>query len=130
VWSEATRLAANKNIRVEDLAFCCAQDPILVMELLKTANALYFSGGRPPITTATTAIIRLGSETVITTLKDLAERPNYEDTEIRRLFELHRNRGKRCAIIARMLAKLCRMIAILQVSLCSSETFLQLPISE
>jgi HD-like signal output (HDOD) protein len=106
VWSEATRLAANKNIRVEDLAFCCAQDPILVMELLKTANALYFSGGRPAITTATTAIIRLGSETVITTLKDLAERPNYEDTEIRRLFELHRNRGKRCAIIARMLAEI------------------------
>ena len=106
VWAEAIRLARNKNIRVEDIALCCAQDPVLVMELLRTANALYFSGGRPPITTATTAVIRLGSETVIETLQALTERPTYEDPEVRRLFELHRNRGKRCAIVARMLAEL------------------------
>jgi HD-like signal output (HDOD) protein len=106
VWNEAIRLASNKNIRVEDLALCCAQDPVIVMELLKTANALYFSGGRPPITTATTAIIRLGSETVIEALQGLAARPAIESENVKRLFETHRNRGKRCAIIARMLAEL------------------------
>ena len=68
VWREATRMASNKNIRVEDLALCCSQDPVLVLELLKSANALYFSAGRPPITTATTAIIRLGSDVVVQTL--------------------------------------------------------------
>ena len=106
VWNESIRLASNKNIRVEDLALCCSQDPVIVIELLKTANALYFSGGRPPITTATTAIIRLGSETVIEALQGLATRPPIESENVKRLFEIHRNRGKRCAIIARMLAEL------------------------
>lgn len=106
VWAEAIRLASNKNIRVEDLALCCAQDPVIVMELLKTANAMYFSAGRPPITTATTAVTRLGSETVVQTLQSLSERQPLPDSEMRRLFEMHRNRGKRAAIIARMLAEI------------------------
>jgi HD-like signal output (HDOD) protein len=106
VWNESIRMASDKNIRVEDLALCCAQDPVIVMELLKTANALYFSAGRPPITTTATAITRLGSDVVILTLQSLSERSPLENSEQKKLFELHRNRGKRCAIIARMLAEL------------------------
>ena len=46
VWNEARRLAADKSIRVEDLATCCVQDPVLVLDLLRTANAMFFSGGQ------------------------------------------------------------------------------------
>jgi len=106
VWGQAIKMASNKNVRTEDLSFCVGQDPVLVLELLKTANALYFSGGRPPITAASTAIVRLGSETVIETLQGLREREHIGDATACALFEIHRNRGKRCSIIARMLAEI------------------------
>jgi HD-like signal output (HDOD) protein len=98
-------MSCDKNIRVEDLALCVSQDPVLVLELLKAANALYFSGGRPPITTATAAITRLGSDVVVKTLEELLERPLIEERDVKRLFEMHRNRCKRAAIIARLLAE-------------------------
>jgi HD-like signal output (HDOD) protein len=106
VWSEASRLALRKDIKVTDVALCALQDPALVLELLKRANALYFSAGRPPITNVATAITRLGSDVVAELLNELFQREPIEDLEIRRIFEVHRNRCKRAGIIAHMLAEI------------------------
>lgn len=103
---EARRLVADKNTRVEDLALCCAQDPVVVIEFLRIANAMYFSGGRPPITITKTAIIRLGSDVVLETLDELNQRPQIEDKGISEWFEIHRSRCKRSAIVARMLSEI------------------------
>ncbi len=105
VWAESRRLAADKNVRVDDLATCAAQDPVIVMELLKTANAMYYSAGRPPITSAKTAIVRLGSDVTIDTLDKLREREPVEDPELAEYFERHRSRCKRTSIIARMMSE-------------------------
>ena len=61
VWNEARKLSSDANVRVENLATVAVQDPVIIMELLRVSNALYFSGGRSPITSPKTAIVRLGS---------------------------------------------------------------------
>jgi HD-like signal output (HDOD) protein len=105
VWSEASRLAVRKDVKVSDIALCALQDPAIILELLKRANALYFSAGRPPITNAETAITRLGSDVVAEILAQLFEREPIEDLEVRKIFEFHRNRCKRAGILAHMLAE-------------------------
>lgn len=106
VWREARRLASNRNARVEDLALCASQDPVLVIELLRMANAVSLSGERRVISTTASAIVRLGSQIVTETLEGIIDRPQCEDPEIRRVFEAQRNRCKRAAIISRLLAEL------------------------
>ena len=105
IWQEAHRLASLKNVRVEDLALCASQDPVLVVELLRVANGISMAGTRAPLTTTTTCIMRLGSELVIETLDQLADRPRITDIDLLKLFEMHRFRCKRAAILARMLAE-------------------------
>ncbi len=112
VWNEARRLVADKNLRVEDLATCTSQDPVVVMDLLKVSNAMYFSGGKSAITSAKTAIVRLGSDVVIETLEKMKERILIEDPDMSYWFEVHRSRCKRTAIVARLLAEaLARTLA-------------------
>jgi HD-like signal output (HDOD) protein len=105
VWSEASRLARRRDLKVSDLALCALQDPVIVLELLKKANAMFFSAGRPPITNAATALTRLGSEVINEVLEELFAREPIEDLEIRKVFELHRNRCKRAGILSHMLAE-------------------------
>ncbi len=105
VWAEARRLSSNKGIRVEDLATACVQDPIIVLELLKKANALFYSGGRSEITSPKTAIVRLGSDVVADVLEKIRQRPPIENEEVNHWFEVHRSRGRRTAIIATLIAQ-------------------------
>lgn len=105
VWAEARRLVGNKNIRVEDLAICTAQDPIIVLDLLRIANAMFFSGGRSPITSTKSAIIRLGSDVVLDALEKLGERPGFEERKVARCIEDHRQRAKRISIVSSILAE-------------------------
>jgi HD-like signal output (HDOD) protein len=105
VWAEARKMAVERNARVDDLAACAAQDPIIVIELLKTANAMYYSGGRQPITTTKTAIVRLGSDVVLETLDKMQERGDIGDENVAHWLEVHRSRGRRTSIVARMIAE-------------------------
>lgn len=105
VWHEARRIAADPQSRVEDLATCASQDPVIVLELLKTANAMFFAGGRQTITSAKAAIVRLGSEVVIETLTHIAERPALEHDEISHWLEVHRARCRRTSLVARMISE-------------------------
>ncbi|MBX7144886.1 MAG: HDOD domain-containing protein [Oligoflexia bacterium] len=105
VWQEARRLVTDKNIRVEDLAIVAAQDPAIVIELLRTSNAMFFSGGRSPITSVKTAIVRLGSDVVLETLDKMKERQPLENEDIKHWFDMHRNRCKRTSIVATILAE-------------------------
>ncbi|MCB0317182.1 MAG: HDOD domain-containing protein [Bdellovibrionales bacterium] len=105
IWQEARKLISDKNIRVEDLATCCAQDPVLVIELLKSANAMFFSVGRSPITSAKVAIVRLGSDTVLSIFEKINERVQVDDEDVLHWIEHHRSRCQRTSIIARVFAE-------------------------
>ena len=105
VWNEARRLAADKTIRVEDLATCASQDPVMVLELLKVSNAMFFAGGKSPITSAKTAIVRLGSDIVTETLDKMMGRTALTSEEAVFWFEVHRSRCRRTAIVARILGE-------------------------
>ena len=105
IWQEARRLVTDKSIRVEDLAICASQDPVIVIELLRISNAMFFSGGRSPITTAKTAIVRLGSDVVLDSLEKMKDRPRLENEDERHWFELHRSRCKRVSIVSTILSE-------------------------
>ena len=122
VLAEARKLVADPTVRVEDLSVCMGQDPIIVMELLKTANAMFFSGGRAAITSTKTAAIRLGNTVLMEMLDKLKERESIEDPGISHWFELHRVRSRRASIVAtiigealaRTLVEDCQVASLLQ----------------
>lgn len=105
ILAEARRLIADRNSRVEKLAVCAAQDPVVAMELLRVSNAMFFAGGKSSITTMKAAIVRLGSEVVIQVFNSLAERPQLEDEDIERWVNVHRSRCKRQAILAKIIGE-------------------------
>lgn len=105
ILAEARRLIADRNLRVEDLATCTGQDPVIVIELLKSSNAMFYSGGRPPITSPKTAIVRLGQQVTQELFDGLISRSHLDGAEVNDWFEIHRSRCKRASIVARMLAE-------------------------
>ena len=105
IWQECRKLVSDKNSRVENLAICASQDPVISMELLRVSNAMYFSGGKAPITTLKTAIVRLGADVVLEHLEELGKRAVVEDEDIRHWIEVHRSRCKRTAIVAKIIGE-------------------------
>ncbi len=105
VWREARKLVVDRNTRVEDLATVMAQDPVLVIELLKVSNAMYFSGGRSAITTVRTALVRLGYDVVKDLLEKVKMRPYFTDHTVAKWFEVKRSKGKRAGIVSRIIAE-------------------------
>ncbi len=105
VMSEARRLAALKGVRVEDLTACIAQDPVLVMEFLKEANAICLSEGKPVLFSLARAIDRLGSQSILRLLSELKKREHFELESVNYWFEIHRSRCRRTSMISRMFAE-------------------------
>jgi HD-like signal output (HDOD) protein len=105
VWREARRLVGDKNSRVDALATIAIQDPVLVIELLRRSNALYFSGGGKAITAVKVAIVRLGSDVVLETLEKIKDREEFESPEVKRWFEVYRSKCRRSGIISRLFSE-------------------------
>ena len=50
-WAEARRMVADSKIRMADVATTVCLDVALGIELLRTSNSMFFSAGRPPVST-------------------------------------------------------------------------------
>ena len=105
VLCESRRLGASKGVRVEDLALCVAQDPVLVIEFLRAANLICLSEGKPVLSSLTRAIDRLGSDSIIKLLDGLTDRKSFSNPDVSRWFEIHRGRCKRTSIVGKMFAE-------------------------
>lgn len=105
IWDECRRMVVDRTVRVDDLAAVAAQDPVIVMDLLKVSNAMFFSGGRAPITAVKTAIVRLGSEVVLDVLEKVKDRPQIDDPKVSHWFEIFRSKCRRASIVARILSE-------------------------
>ncbi|MCB0331888.1 MAG: HDOD domain-containing protein [Bdellovibrionales bacterium] len=105
VLNEARRLMSEENSRVDALGTTCLQDPIIVIELLKTSNALYFSSGKSAITSPKTAIVRLGSDVVTDTFNNLTTRQQLTDPGQLKWYSINRSRSKRIGIVSRIFAE-------------------------
>ncbi|MCB0329332.1 MAG: HDOD domain-containing protein [Bdellovibrionales bacterium] len=103
--NEARRLLADNDSRVDNLATVCLQDPIILIELLKKANALFFAGGREPITSAKTAIVRLGSDVVREVFESLVDREQPADEDSKAYFQQFRSRCRRIGIVCRIFSE-------------------------
>lgn len=102
--SQSRFLAGDRNLRNDDLATSISQDPILTLELLRVANAIAFTQDRPPITTARTALIRLGSSNIVEILNNTALRIPFSDPGVAKEFENLRALARRISIVSRIVS--------------------------
>ncbi|MCB0319742.1 MAG: HDOD domain-containing protein, partial [Bdellovibrionales bacterium] len=105
ILASARGLIGDDNSRIDSLATICLQDPVILIELLKKANALFFTGGGKPITTAKTAIVRLGSDVMREILDSLTEREEIEDKQVRHWYDIYRSRSRRIGIVTRIFSE-------------------------
>lgn len=101
---EALERLCKRNVRMDELASIIVSDPVISLEAMKVANALFFAADRPPITSIPNAIVRLGSQALTELLERLAARPALPEP-IKAEFEQLRFYGQRVGAIARKLAQ-------------------------
>lgn len=101
-------LAGDRHARIETLAHHTANDPVLTLELLRAANSMFFSEGRPPATTPRTAILRLGSSHLLETMDRIQEISPIADQEIADYLEKLRLRCKHTGTLAKHIATTLR----------------------
>jgi len=102
VWSVVRERVANSRVRMDELAGLACQDPVIVIELLKTANSMFFSSGRPPVSTLKGTIERLGVDAALDTLDKMKEIPQITDPGLSKWFEISRARCTRVGKVARI----------------------------
>ncbi|MCC6220672.1 MAG: HDOD domain-containing protein [Deltaproteobacteria bacterium] len=105
VLDEIRALAAEPAFRVEVLASCVKRDPVIMLELIRVANSMYFNQGRPPMTTAETAIVQLGSKQLIEIADSIATHKQFSDEETANAFESLRIKAQKIAAVARLLGQ-------------------------
>ena len=106
VLAEARMLVADKNTRTTTLARLIAQDPVTALALIRVANATFFSADRPAITNIQTAVVRLGSQTIIELLDSLAQRADLPSEEEMQAFESLRTLSRQSSLVARIIAQM------------------------
>jgi HD-like signal output (HDOD) protein len=106
ILATTATLAENRGTKLNDLALCALQDPVLALELLRLANSQIFSAGRPTVSTVSAAIMRIGAQELLKVLGRLSSRDTLPDPDVFRIFEKHRSRSRRAGIVARMVAEL------------------------
>lgn len=103
--AEIRALAAQPSARVDELAALVCQDPVIVIELLKTSNSVEISAGRPPATTVKQAIDRLGAQSLVQVLDRIASTPSIAAPGAEKWLELGRRRCRIAGRAARYLAE-------------------------
>jgi len=103
VLREARLLAANGDVRINQLSEIIGIDPILTLELLKVANATFYAGDRPPITNVRSAVVRVGSGTLLEILEQMAARPALPSA-VGLQFEVLRTLSAQVAVVSQMIA--------------------------
>ena len=104
IINETRNIVGDSEKRQDAAADIAQQDPVIVMELLKTANALAFSEGKPPITTIRGAIVRLGATTTIEVLEKIKGFPKLDNEKSALLLEESRKRCLKVAEATKILA--------------------------
>ncbi len=102
--NSALVLASDRNARINTLAQTVSEDPILSLELLRVANAMFYSGDRPSILNVRTAVVRLGSGAVVDALTKLKQRPSLAPEEVASEFESLRRQSSQIAVVAEIIA--------------------------
>ncbi|MEZ4752828.1 MAG: HDOD domain-containing protein [Bdellovibrionota bacterium] len=106
VIREARKIVGDNEKRMDAAAEIVEKDPVAVIEFLKTANALAYTEGKPPVTTTRGAIVRLGATSSIEVLDRVKEFPKLENEDIAKLFEEARKRCQMVAETAKLIAGL------------------------
>ena len=103
---EARALAGDRDVRINQLATVVGSDPVLTLEMLKSANATYYASNKAPVTNIRSAIIRLGSGTIIEIFERLMLRPQLSPQTVAIQFEVLRALSTEVANVAFTIASI------------------------
>ena len=107
VWSEAVVKLGDPRAKMNAGAALVYEDPVLAIELLRTACSVLYSADKPPVTTIKGAIERLGATVTLATFEDyLKTTPEISDPGISKWVEFFRSRCVRAGKVARVLAEI------------------------
>ncbi len=105
VVRQARVLAGDRNFRITKLAGLVGEDPVIVLELLRAANAAFYSSDRPAIAHVQTAVVRLGSAFLLKLFDSLEARPPITEPDIMQCFETIRTMSARISLVSRIIAQ-------------------------
>lgn len=122
VLNEARKQLIDGNARGDQFALCVYQDPVLVTELFNKAKENSIPGDTSQPLSISAVVTRIGEAETSRFVDSLQTRATQASSSKRELLELQRSRGKRSALIARMLAQIvsksfaeeCQIAALLQ----------------
>lgn len=103
--TKAYKLVIDRDIRIVDLANVIIKDPILTLEVLKAGNASATLDGRPETTSLTSAITRLGFDSMQSLLFGLQSRKPPNKSDIITFFNKYQKQSVNMSQIAYIFAK-------------------------
>jgi len=104
IIADARDILADRRARIDVLALCLAQDPVITLELLQAANTMFQNRKTQPIISTRPAIIRLGSAKLLDFLDEIENRRLTVSAETTYEIEHLRLLGRRASIVARFIA--------------------------
>ena len=104
---QARVLIGEANVRINDLTTALSRDPSIVLELLKLANSMQYSGGRPPALTLKAVIERLGASVIIGTLDSLKTVEQLDQARGAKYLDAAKERCFLCSQVAKVLSEAC-----------------------
>ena len=107
VIEKALGLMKDPNVSITELAAAVSHDPVVTLELIRAANVMFFAQDRPAIFSAHNALVRLGSESINSTLQRMAERPPFADPAVAIEFERLRVLSNWISDVAGFVASAC-----------------------
>ncbi len=108
VLSEARALVVDRGKRIDQVVRALSRDPIAVLEVLRTANSMFFTQDHPPLTTVRSAVIRLGTANLLETLERIGNHPSPTNPEVLATLDILRAKSQRIAKVAELIAQATR----------------------
>ena len=106
VWEAAIASIKDSKLRVSALVEVAYKDPVLVIELLKAAGSVLYSGDKSSVVTVKGAIERLGAEGAAKSCElTLSTASPILDNQVSEWFEVFRKKSVKVGTVARMLAE-------------------------
>ena len=103
--TKAYKLVIDKDIRLVDLANVITKDPVLVLEILKAGNQSAALDGRPETISLTSAITRLGFDSLQSLLFSLQSRKNPSKFKILNELNKYRDQAVRISYVSTIMSK-------------------------
>lgn len=106
VLSDFKKLLNDSRAPIDLQASCALRDPVITLDLIKTANTAEFSANRPIVTTVRGSIQRLGNTEIISRLDEMAQRDPIDTPGVTEWIENYRKQSHHLSLLTEIVAEI------------------------